>query len=135
MFFMIRICFELTSSTLKNISKNFGKTYVKANNHHLLPHKLPYFHTYKIFHELQEHHLKAHEYTHSGKKPWECPHCGRRFNQKANMQRHLLIHNAERRFKCETCKKTFTQPQTLKAHMVVHADRKPHECHICGKNK
>lgn len=79
--------------------------------------------------------MKAHEYTHSGKKPWECPHCGRCFNQKANMQRHLLIHNAERKFKCETCGKTFTQPQTLKAHMVVHADKKPHECHICGKKQ
>lgn len=82
---------------------------------------------------LQEHHLKAHQFTHTGLQPFTCPICRRAFNQKANMQRHQLIHNAERAFRCDTCSKTFTQPQTLKAHMVVHAESKPYRCNLCCK--
>ena len=83
---------------------------------------------------LQEHHLRSHQFTHTGLRPYSCPVCGRSFNQRANMQRHLLIHKAERSYKCDYCDKTFTQPQTLKAHMVVHADHKPYKCTLCGES-
>ena len=83
---------------------------------------------------LQEHHLRSHQFTHTGLRPYCCPVCGRSFNQRANMQRHMLIHKAERSYKCDYCDKTFTQPQTLKAHMVVHADHKPYKCSLCGES-
>lgn len=79
--------------------------------------------------------MKAHQFTHTGLRPWTCEVCNRSFNQKANMIRHLLIHSDRRQYNCQLCDKSFTQPQTLKAHMVVHAKHKPFQCQICRKYK
>ena len=87
----------------------------------------------KNFLIFQEHHLKAHQFTHTGLRPWVCEVCNRSFNQKANMVRHLLIHSERRQYNCQMCEKSFSQPQTLKAHMVVHAEQKPFQCQICSK--
>ncbi|CAL1263194.1 unnamed protein product [Larinioides sclopetarius] len=37
-------------------------------------------------------HLQAHMLTHSGIRPFVCPHCGKGFTQKGNLQRHIISH-------------------------------------------
>ncbi|KAI8060457.1 hypothetical protein BC940DRAFT_312056 [Gongronella butleri] len=42
--------------------------------------------------------LRTHLFSHSGEKPYVCPHdgCGRRFSVQSNMRRHLRVHTLTR---------------------------------------
>ena len=70
-------------------------------------------------------HLKS---NHS--KTYQCPHCGRMFNNKANMKRHALIKHsgdADKKFQCDLCGRRYAIKQSLQYHLEsIHG-------HMLGK--
>lgn len=62
--------------------------------------------------------MKRHEANHSGKKPWRCSECNKRFAEKGNAVKHQLLHSDNpKQWLCPVCKKTFTQKGNAKKHV------------------
>ena len=64
-----------------------------------------------------------------------CPHCGKSYSAKGNMQTHIsTVHEGSKSFECEECGKRFGQKGTLKLHKkTVHDLHKEFVCEICAK--
>lgn len=63
----------------------------------------------------------------------ECTECGKRFFEKADLQKHSRVHSKERPFKCDLCPMSFTQQNILKCHRRRHTGEKPYVCDICDR--
>ncbi len=65
--------------------------------------------------------LRDHERTHTGEKPYPCPHpgCGRRFALAKTLRVHFRQHSGERPYACPRpgCGRTFVQNSTLRSHV------------------
>jgi hypothetical protein len=71
--------------------------------------------------------LEVHTRVHTGVKPFECTICRKRFGHKSNLEVHIRVHTGERPFKCTFCSKRFTQISGLNYHTRTHTDKKPSE--------
>ena len=66
--------------------------------------------------------LRKHLMTHRPPK-FECtePGCGKKFPEKAKLDRHRITHTGEKRYECTLCDKRFGYKSNLNSHMLSHA--------------
>ena len=81
-------------------------------------------------------HLEKHAHTHSFKMTlhYECDLCGKRYNNKPNLNVHMAVHKANISFPCKLCDKTFTIKGELNRHITSeHQKEKTFSCTSCKK--
>ncbi|XP_052890138.1 zinc finger protein 250-like [Anopheles moucheti] len=78
--------------------------------------------------------LKRHENTHTLGVRYACQQCGKVFAKLDCLTQHERIHSQTRPYACDQCPKTFIQLAHLRIHKRArHSGERPHLCGICNR--
>ena len=74
--------------------------------------------------KIQSRSFKVHSYTHTDKKPFECPFCQKCFNNRGSLARHKKLHNTQTPFPCNICGRVYPSKSHLDVHLISHSTEK-----------
>ena len=77
----------------------------------------------KAFSRLEN--LKIHLRSHTGERPYICPHCPKAFSNSSDRAKHQRTHFNKKPYACTwpNCGKRYTDPSSLRKHSKIHSGR------------